>query len=742
MPPEKHLDGSKMAGKVRERRTNVFLEPPPTIRENDDLMSIESAGIGGYSRRGSVDSLGMVKEVAEGGGGNIAAALEGWDWTQLPEVDRKRISHVQAKEHKKFLSQSQRQLQRQREMIENLRLENAKLRGQYQMKVDEQNALLQDKTNAAVHTLMNQKFGVEEDIEKDLEKLDALKKQMRSTAHQIQAILRETKAVAGERDQERLIRRNEEKVHFYETKHGEVVASGKKLRAMINELRHDKLNVQKRMDEKNALLTSRSTEMVQLINIANDFYAERTHYRVICSEMIADAGREAEEHRAVIQELNNRVEYYDLMMQEREDDYQKALQEAERQASNMNDPQEEVKEAEKKRQQELIEAFDKLMHSFGVWDVGELVEKFLAKEDKFVVQSKYLDALNKDAAVMEDRIKSLKDEADAMEHHKPTEDDEVMKLQTEEKLVLEKADWFHQKSVEATAIIDGAAEQLARMRRTLEASPALVSQRPSRRRWDLIKQNLKRIKLMSERPTSDAVRIGSVLPRTTAPANFDPRRKTLKEEIGDLNDVPQNAFNAILDLGRVEDHVLQLLKAASTSSAAQKKKTMRRPSFNGPGRGSVYLVGPKHDVQKNKGRAEMHFVPSLKDIDSPRDMDPLSPSQIRDSVQGKDGMEPMYSERVAEKIKRLEVGRSMSLMPRNSLSNSSASHDQRNSLPKGTSSTRQRGARRASVVASAEKPRRGSFTTLPEVVPPPAPPHGEEYPAKRKTRRASLIDLS
>ena len=51
------------------------------------------------------------------------------------------------------------------------------------------------------------------------------------------------------------------------------------------------------------------------------------------------------------QELNNRIDYYDLVIQEREDDYQKMLLETERQAANVNDPSEEVKEAEKRRHQ-------------------------------------------------------------------------------------------------------------------------------------------------------------------------------------------------------------------------------------------------------------------------------------------------------------------------------------------------------------------------------------------------------
>ena len=56
-----------------------------------------------------------------------------------------------------------------------------------------------------------------------------------------------------------------------------------------------------------------------------------------------------------------------------------------------------MKEAEKKRQQELVEAFDKLMYASGVWDVDELVTRFLRKEEKMSLAKNYLDALTEDA---------------------------------------------------------------------------------------------------------------------------------------------------------------------------------------------------------------------------------------------------------------------------------------------------------------------------------------------------------
>jgi hypothetical protein len=72
------------------------------------------------------------------------------------------------------------------------------------------------------------------------------------------------------------------------------VTYGKQLRETVNELRHDKMNVKKKMQEKTAELDQRSAEAVQLINIANEFYTQRAQYRLAASALIAEAGKEAE----------------------------------------------------------------------------------------------------------------------------------------------------------------------------------------------------------------------------------------------------------------------------------------------------------------------------------------------------------------------------------------------------------------------------------------------------------------
>ena len=59
---------------------------------------------------------------------------------------------------------AQRELHRQREMVANLRAENALLRNKYQSKLEEQNDVLEDKHTQRVGHLMNLKFEIEEQV--------------------------------------------------------------------------------------------------------------------------------------------------------------------------------------------------------------------------------------------------------------------------------------------------------------------------------------------------------------------------------------------------------------------------------------------------------------------------------------------------------------------------------------------------------------------------------------------------
>ena len=61
--------------------------------------------------------------------------------------------------------------------------------------------------------------------------------------------------------------------------------------------------------------------------------------------------------------------------------------------------------------------------------------------------------------------------------------------------------------------------------------------------------------------------------------------------------------------------------------------------------------GPRFGVtHPTQGRATMEVIPSLKEIDSPRDSEALSPSEIRKQV-----LEGGYSEKVNERIQRARV---------------------------------------------------------------------------------------
>ena len=73
-----------------------------------------------------------------------------------------------------------------------------------------------------------------------------------------------------------------------QSKHSEQVSINKRLRAVIDELRHDKMNAKERILQRQSEVDERSTEAVQLINIANTFYMQRSHDRLKAAELVAD----------------------------------------------------------------------------------------------------------------------------------------------------------------------------------------------------------------------------------------------------------------------------------------------------------------------------------------------------------------------------------------------------------------------------------------------------------------------
>jgi hypothetical protein len=634
-------------------------------------------------------------------------------------------------------------------MVANLRAENAMLRGKYQSILAEQNDVLDDKHTQHVNHLMNVKYDIEEQVEAELERFDQLKRQLRAFTVKVKNLtLADKSNLYDEREHERTRLKHEDKVEMWMLKHSEEVSLGKKLRVIVDDLRHDKMNIKKLIQEKSVELEARSAEAVQLINIANQFYTQRQKYRLVASELIAEAGQEAEEHRSKMQEITNRIDYFDLVMQEREEEYQKMLLDAERQAANLNDPSEEMKEAQKRRQQELVEAFDKLMYASGVWDVDELVTRFLFKEEKMSLAKNYLDALTEDAEKIEKEIKQYCDEASSMLTAKPEEDAEVVLLQENISAIEAKSSGLRQQTEHSFAVLEELGHVLGLIKKRMAACPALDMMRPVKRRWALLRANLARVPLIAQRPRVDANKGQPGLSKAP-PAKFDPRRKTLLEELKGDAEAGSNGVEALTDIALIEHHSLVLLAKAEAQrvlqhprvlaltkpiekppesddaaklpqagkdsgddasehvEGAQDNSRLRRrrrgasPAASEPrqspprsaasgnsrtrdvrGRDKntdrdrekdkaqieippdssgkeesdkadlSLFPGPLCEVaDAKKGRAVLHVVPSLKEIDTPRDLEALSSQEIRQQV-----AEGGHSERVLDRIRRVQAG--------------------------------------------------------------------------------------
>lgn len=629
---------------------------------------------------------------------------------------------LQAKQHQKSIHHAQRELFRQRETVAVLRAENAVLREKNQLKMKEQNEVLEEVHLENVNKLMNLKYEIEEQVEHELEQLEVMKRQYRGVTKKVKTLqLADKSNLYDEREHIRTLKRDEDKIEIYVSKHSEEVSYGKKLRQIVNDLRLDKMNFQKKIEEKQQELDARSAEAVQLINIANQFYTQRAQYRLVASSLIADAGKEAEVHRVKMQELSNRIEYYELVMQEREEEYRNSIQEAERQASNLNDPSEELKEAEKKRQQELIEAFDKVMYTVGIWDIELLVSHFLRKEEKMALQKNYLDALTDDSDKIENEIKTLRDEVVRLGSHKPEEMDEVIELKSKISEQETKSTEYRLLAESTFETLNRVANVLAGIKLRMNKCRALDFLRPVRRRWALLRANIARVPTLSSQAGGKAMQGKKVLG-----TNYDPRRKTIFDEFNVEEVAPQGVV-ALNDISQIEENIMALLakaqigrqmgsKALLSLTKIQvvpvqisveapvedgnkdKRKGKKKKSETGmktdrskdstdkqsdktpivsarsndkqisvhePIReekavpSAVFeqepdlslFPGPRFGVNHpTKGRATMEVIPSLKEIDSPRDSEALSPSEIRKQV-----LEGGYSEKVNERIQRARV---------------------------------------------------------------------------------------
>lgn len=581
--------------------------------------------------------------------------------------------------------EAQKLLLAQREGIEHLRTENSRMRLQLQavQESKQQSGSQKEKYNSTVNQLMSLKFQLEEQVEKGLEQLDSLRKAKKTRHKEVHDGMRKDRGPSqfGDRDLTEVLMREERNIEHYQTRYNEILHHNKALRALIDELRRDRLNLNGTMERNYEILESKSQEIIQLINIANEYYSERAMMRLIYSEMLTDDGKDSEGHRQAVAELNNRVEYFDQLMVEREEDFKQALVDAEYKATKGKDVGEEQREAERRRQQTLIDAFDHLMHGIGVWDATELVDRFLQKEEKFEVQYRYLDALNADAAKLEGRIKEINARAAAMKVDNPVDDTEVVKLKQRIKDVNDRGDVFARLYAEASDELEKVRAILGQTRRRMSRCRLLSSFKPAKRRWALVRSNLRHIVAMAQK--KKLVKFGGkgegpgVV--TGSPQNaYDPRRRMVQEEIGDL-DIAPVALYCIGELSVLEEATLRLLSYKKLKLEPQLKRrqgirlSLAMKALNhSKGIGDVQttiktgevLGGPRFSTQPQRGRAEMLVIPNLKDIDSPRSADgALSPREILDTVRNAG-----FSERVAEKLKKEIVKR----MPAHSTHGSAA----------------------------------------------------------------------
>jgi len=475
----------------------------------------------------------------------------GWDLISRTDMDRRQLSRMQAKEDNRFLAHAQREVLTQREQIESLRADNARLRAQIAQRMDEQKAQVNDKNNDAVSALVGKKMEVERAIEQELEVLEALNEHVKHMSASIQRVLgakREGLQRPGEREHFKAVQKKEERIHHYAQLHSEVIAGGRLLRTQIDDLRGEKRRLKRLIQARNVALEKRTVEMIQLINIANSFHAERTRCHLMRSDMISQAGSEMNAHRSEMQELQRELDLCDVVLRGHEQHQDQehscvAASDSELESTHAVGVREELGEEERLWHQNLIEVFDQLLQSKGFLDATDLVERFLAKEESLVIQERYLSALRADAKEMEQTIEGLITEAKQFLDHPSAEALEAARMKEELAVARRRAGDWEAAYLRALEVLNDVSTAAARLRAQSFNSQLLGSTRTAYRRWALVRISLGRI-----------ARMASVVPKT---------KELRSGENEDLRDRAAQGMYALSDLAVLEKHTLALLRAAA-----------------------------------------------------------------------------------------------------------------------------------------------------------------------------------
>jgi hypothetical protein len=93
-----------------------------------------------------------------------------------------------------------------------------------------------------------------------------------------------------------------------------------------------------------------------------------------------------------------------------------------------------------------------------------------------------------------------------------------------------KSSGLRQQTEQSFAVLEEIGHVLGLIKKRMAACPALDMMRPVKRRWALLRANLARVPLIAQRPRVDANKGQPGLSKAP-PAKFDPRRKTLLEEL-------------------------------------------------------------------------------------------------------------------------------------------------------------------------------------------------------------------
>ena len=262
-------------------------------------------------------------------------------------------------------------------------------------------------------------------------------------------------------------------------KFNEAIASNKKLREEIDNLRRERVifdNIYQKLEKE---LQDKRKEMANIIEEANRAYEDRDRAQDQLSSLKQTAEKEQVDFEKEWKELNTLIEkdkkmkdFLKLRQNERDEGELSEMQKSENESFKRG-PSPQVPEGRIKNYEE---AFNKIQSATGVQDIDLLVNSFIKAEEKNFKLFKFVNEVSNDIESLEKQIQGLQIEISNYNEKEQATGLRKKKLQLEEKRnkLSKKCEMYEVKYQETSKIISILKEEVMKIFQTIECQSQLA----------------------------------------------------------------------------------------------------------------------------------------------------------------------------------------------------------------------------------------------------------------------------